>query len=167
MPDNEPAKVSQVVEITIKGLLTVGEMPRVPTRFLLQKYLLIAMGYTEHDQRQIGKQEEGEDAPGPSLKGDGFAIPLIYYAAIGLCWPTPMDGVPTLRELRHDVEDYGEAVYDWFFDHHYHEGLASELINEGRRLYHAMMKQAGSRLVEDIKLAEDFTPGQEGVSTTA
>lgn len=165
MPDNGTGKPSNAVEITINGILVVGEMPRVPTRFLLQGKLRRALGYTPHDDEMMAAAE-GDPKIEPSADGDSFAIQMIYYAVVGLCWATPMDGVLSLRESRHDVVEYGEAVFQWFYENYYHEKLSSNLTDEGLRLLSEMMVHAG-HLLGELEVEKDFTPDQEEASTTA
>ena len=169
-PDNgKPAAREDdgnICEITIKGTTSIGEYPRIPTRFVLQRSLQDALGYDEFDRKALAERKDGEPVPGPSQKADSFAITQTFYAAVGLCWGGN-PGWPTFRKCRHDPVVYGEGVYDWFYRNQYHASLATNLTDEGRRLLHEMVRKAANELVQEIAAEKDFSPASGEVSTGA
>lgn len=156
------SKNQETCDINLGGNLRIGEFPRVPIRYLLNQARFDAMGYTLSDLKAMGKLKEGDDPIQPSERGDGYALALTYYAAIGLCWPDKIE--PTFRKLRHDVLDFGEVCHEYFQDHKSVDHI--EARDAGRDLLTAMMAGPTERLREAVDLEADFTEGQEGTSTT-
>lgn len=132
----------------------IGEYPRIPVRFLLQREFQKALGYTPFDLNMVARRKDGDPTIEPSGKGDEFALPLVYFAAVGTCWPE--DIRPNLRECRHDVVAYGEIVYEHFFKAH-GVGVLADARSEGFRLIVDMLKAATSDISEAIKTEADFT----------
>jgi hypothetical protein len=149
-------------EIKLGNTIMVGCFPRLPVRFLLQRELKRAMGYTDRDQAEIAQLTEGEPIPDPSEAGDGYAIACVHYAAVGLCWPEPLP-IESLRKHRHDVVAYGEAVFEHFVSTE--RGTAIDLANEGRRLLYEMIRQGAGELTQEVALERDFTGAREPAST--
>ncbi len=131
-------------------------------RFLLQTAMRRALGYTEADDRAEADAPEGERID-PSEEGDGYAILCVYAAAIALCLPHDLPGVPPLRKLRHDAVAYGEHARDHFI----RERISTEdIANQGRQLLMAMVKDAGSILADEVEAEMGFTGAQGAVSTS-
>ena len=78
-----------------------GTLPLMGDRFRLHSAYMEALGITFN-----GAGPESADGSPEDLMS-------VFYAAIGLCWPKAdaLD-VPTLRECKRDVIDYGEHVFD-------------------------------------------------------
>lgn len=143
----------------------IGQFPRVPVRFLLQKALRTAMGYTRFDEKMIAEQSEGDSPVVPSEEGDGYAIPMIYFAVVGVCWPETI--TPTLRDLKHDVVAFGEVVFEHFIEDVGHQkGILEDVRNEGRRLLVAMIAGPTKQLTEAVEEERDFTPAPVASSTS-
>ena len=67
-----------ICEITIGGQTRVGMFPRLPVRYFLQASLRSALGLADGSEP------------------DPFAVPMVYFAIVGLCWPTAIK--PTFRD---------------------------------------------------------------------
>lgn len=149
-------------DIKLGNQVVVGTYPRLPMRYLLQRQLQQALGYTEADMQEIGELEPGDPMPDPSEPGDGYAIACVYAAVVGVCWPNPLP-VPTLKSLRHDAVAYGEAVMEHFLSSD--RTVAEALTKEGRRLLHDMIQAGAGALKEAIAQERDFTEGRGPAST--
>lgn len=163
MPDNSNA---DAVNITINKTTHVGLLPRRFMRHLLHQQRQAAMGFTPADVEANAKLEEGDDPIPPSESRDGFALLLLYFTAVGVCWPTPMDGCPTFQQCRHNSVEYGQDVYDWFLENHGHPGLSADLRDNGRELLNQMMRSLVV-LKEDIETEMDFIEAPGEASTGA
>lgn len=127
----------------------LGELPLIPTRFLVSEAFFRSMGWTPGDEER------------PSGEGDVDDLAGVYAACLGLCWPGE-PAWPTLRSLKRDLVGYGEHV-------------AHHLLLEGYT--HAAILVEGGRLCKEIRssiptasevqqVARDFTGAPEEASST-
>ncbi len=161
MPDKPD---TDAVNITINKTVHVGLMPRRFMRHLLHQQRQAAMGFTPADVEANAKLEEGDDPIPPSESRDGFALLLLYFTAVGVCWPTPMDGCPTFQDCRHNSVEYGQEVIDWFSANHGHPNLTADLRDNGREILNQMMRSF-MVLQEAIEEEMVFTEEPEEAST--
>lgn len=153
----------ETCDIRIGGDNRIGVFPRVPVRFLLQRALQDALGYTAADRRAMAERAEDDPPIEPSGTADEYAIPLCYYAVVGSCWPDRIE--PTLRQCRHDVIEYGEAVFEHFLEADGVLNLA-DVRDEGLRLLREMLAGPTRRLTEEVETERGFTQGRAVNSTT-
>jgi hypothetical protein len=134
-----------ICEITIGGQTRVGMFPRLPVRYFLQASLRSALGLADGSEP------------------DPFAVPMVYFAIVGLCWPTAIK--PTFRDCRHDTSEYGAAVYEHLADLYPDVDLVSEVAQIAVPLL-ASMLGAVQELDAAVNAEADFTQGREPISIT-
>lgn len=155
----------ETCEITVGGQLHVGEFPRAPVRFKLQRALQDALGFTDWDRKEMTNRGPDDDPIVPSGEGDEYAVPMIYFAAVGICWPEPIQ--PTFRQCKHDPITFGEVVFEHFLEKHGDRPkVVQELQDEGRRLLAEMVARVTSKIAAAMKEEAGNSGAQEATSTT-
>lgn len=139
------SKNQEICEITIGGQTRVGEFPRMPVRFFLQVALRQALGLTD-----------GSTA-------DPFAVPMVYFSIIGVCWPTPIE--PTFRQCRHDTTEFGEVVFEHLAELYPEVDLVAEVSDVAIDLLGQMLGK-NKELTEAAESEAVFTKGREPNSIT-
>ncbi|MCK5550341.1 MAG: hypothetical protein KAI41_07400 [Hyphomicrobiaceae bacterium] len=132
-------------EITIGGQTRVGMFPRLPVRYFLQASLRNALGMADGSEP------------------DAFAIPMVYFAIVGVCWPTPIR--PSFRECRHDTSEFGSVVYEHLADLYPDADLVSEVAEIAVPLLGAMLGSV-KKLDEAVTAEAGFTKGRAPISIT-
>ncbi|MEO0605943.1 MAG: hypothetical protein AAF211_31230 [Myxococcota bacterium] len=162
--DDEPVGLPELPEIWIGRTCYSAALPRAPIRFLLNRALQNALGYTRFDLEQL---KQGERVA-PSGEADPYALQCAYLAVVGACWANKLP-VKSLRECRHDVIEYGEGVLEHFMLTV--EGdlatVGKQLVDQARKLHGLMMKDVTTKLAADIKVERDFSEAKEEASTSA
>ncbi|MEM6927707.1 MAG: hypothetical protein AAF602_12310 [Myxococcota bacterium] len=160
----EPVDLPDIPDIWIGKTCHSAVLPRAPLRFLLNRAIQDALGFTRFDLEQM---KQGQTVA-PSGVADAYALQCAYYAVVGVCWATSTLPVKTLRECRHDVIEYGEGVLEHFLLT-LEEDLATvgkQLVDEGRKLHRLMMTDVTTKLATDIKAERDFSKVKEEASTS-
>lgn len=155
----------ETCDITIDGQLRVGVFPRAPVIFKLQRSLQEALGFTDFDRRMMAKRKPDDPPIEPSDEGDGFAIPQIYFAALGICWPEKIE--PTFKECKHDPVEFGQVVFEHFLDHYGNKpGITGQLQDEGRRLLTDMIRHVTQRVANAVVEERGNSVDQEETTTS-
>ena len=155
------------VEFASAGDLKIGVYPHIPIRWALQSALTEALGITEADGEELRALAAAGGVPDdwtPTGERDSFAVLFVKAAAVGLCWPGPLD-CPTLRACRHDPVLYGEGVYDALIRVYASVGKVGRLQKDvqtvGSKLIADMNAEAGEVFGSDVDTEKDFTKGPE------
>jgi hypothetical protein len=139
------SKNQETCDITIGGQTRIGAFPRMPIRYFLQASLRSALGLAE------------------DAEPDAYAIPMVYFSVIGVCWPTPI--TPSFQACRHNTSEFGAVVYEHLAEIYPDVDLVAEVGEVAVDLLAGML--ASSRKLDDAARAEsDFTAGREPISIT-
>lgn len=160
--------MGKIVDIQIAGKTYMGQVPMWPLCQLLIEESQKASGYTLADKAAAhAAKAAGKPLPPPTAPRDMYGSTMVGAAAVGLCWPEELEGVPSLRSLRHDVYEYGARVLE-----HLREKLGLtrrsatlELTKAGHALLVDMTNDMVRELNEEIEEERGFTTAQGASST--
>lgn len=135
----------ETCDITIGGQTRTGAFPRLPVRFFLQASLRNALGLAENSEP------------------DPYAIPMVYFSIVGVCWPTPI--TPTFQACRHNTSEFGAVVYEHLAGLYPETDLISEVGTVAVALLGEMLGKT-KQLDEAVTAEAGFTEGRAPISIT-
>jgi hypothetical protein len=146
-----------------KRELVVGALPVYPTRMAIIRAHQHALGLrmvtkndVDADGVPTGSQTETMEL---AEEPDGDDPVAVAYAILGACWQQPAVKLPTFRECKRDVIEYGERVQTALLEQGY---LTDGLVEESAKVLGIMQRSVFQMmgLIEDEEAGFDTAQEQ-------